>query len=418
MHVFVIRVRLLTLLTLGVLAGSSHLAAAAGVVGTGTAASCTEAALDVALAGGGLVTFNCGAAAVTISTTSVKTIAVDTTIDGGGLITLDGGGLVSDLIDVLVGITLTVSNLTLVDANPNPGEAEIGNTGTVIATNCTFANNNQGFGIFNERVLRATDCTFSGLAQAIIDIGGMETVANCTFSHNGEGIRTNGTVVAVNSTFSGNSANGILNTSGVVTVTNCTVTGSSSGPGIAGGAGATLTNTIVAGNPGGNCTGTTLDGGHNLEDGTSCGFTANSLSNTPADFDPAGLANNGGPTETIALLPASAAVDGGDDTVCSAPPVNGLDQRGFARPGTGHTHCSIGAFEFYLTPPPTSTPTATATETGTPIPAATATPVATSTPALPPLIKLQCMNGGWRNFIVPRQFKNQGDCIRFVNTGK
>jgi hypothetical protein len=30
------------------------------VVGTGTASSCTEAALDVALAGGGTVTFNCG----------------------------------------------------------------------------------------------------------------------------------------------------------------------------------------------------------------------------------------------------------------------------------------------------------------------------------------------------------------------
>ncbi|HEY7060244.1 MAG TPA: hypothetical protein VII06_02110 [Chloroflexota bacterium] len=44
--------------------------AAAGVVGAGTAASCTEAALNTALAGGGSVTFNCGAAAVVINVTA------------------------------------------------------------------------------------------------------------------------------------------------------------------------------------------------------------------------------------------------------------------------------------------------------------------------------------------------------------
>jgi hypothetical protein len=35
-------------------------ACAAGMVGTGTAESCTDAALDAALVGGGLVTFDCG----------------------------------------------------------------------------------------------------------------------------------------------------------------------------------------------------------------------------------------------------------------------------------------------------------------------------------------------------------------------
>lgn len=30
----------------------------------------------------------------------------------------------------------------------------------------------------------------------------------------------------------------------------------------------------------------------------------------------------------------------------------------------------------------------------------------------------QCQDGGWRTFTSPRAFKNQGDCIRFVNTGK
>ena len=36
----------------------------------------------------------------------------------------------------------------------------------------------------------------------------------------------------------------------------------------------------------------------------------------------------------------------------------------------------------------------------------------------PPTSKDQCDNGGWREFSVPRPFKNKGDCIRFVNTGK
>ena len=66
------------------------------VVGNGTAASCTEAALSAAVTAGGIITFSCGAAATTITVT--KTLALptdkDTTIDGGGLVTIDGGGAV------------------------------------------------------------------------------------------------------------------------------------------------------------------------------------------------------------------------------------------------------------------------------------------------------------------------------------
>ena len=36
----------------------------------------------------------------------------------------------------------------------------------------------------------------------------------------------------------------------------------------------------------------------------------------------------------------------------------------------------------------------------------------------PPTTKDQCKNGGWQRFNVPRKFKNQGDCIQYVNTGK
>ncbi len=61
------------------------------IVGDGTSASCTEAAFRSAVAGGGIVTFNCGAAPVTISVTSEVPVGKDTTIDGAGQVTLAGG---------------------------------------------------------------------------------------------------------------------------------------------------------------------------------------------------------------------------------------------------------------------------------------------------------------------------------------
>jgi len=66
------------------------------VVGTGTAASCTSAAVVSAVAAGGVITFNCGASPVTIPMAATAQIFNNTTntivIDGGGLVTLDGQG--------------------------------------------------------------------------------------------------------------------------------------------------------------------------------------------------------------------------------------------------------------------------------------------------------------------------------------
>jgi hypothetical protein len=39
-------------------------------------------------------------------------------------------------------------------------------------------------------------------------------------------------------------------------------------------------------------------------------------------------------------------------------------------------------------------------------------------PVGPPTNANQCKNGGWQTFNTPRSFKNQGDCIQYVNTGK
>ena len=461
-------------------AGAPSSTWAAGVVGTGTAASCSDAALDAALAGGGLVTFDCGGpATIDISTgTGTKMIAVDTTIDGGGLITISGGDAVG-LFSVNSGVAFTVENLTIANghigdgngggiANHN-GSLTVANStftgnsvgvcafgctgsgggidnegGTLTVTNSTFAGNSAGAGgglsnvggstvtvtnsTFSDNsghedgggisigggTLTVTDSTFTsniaGDGGGINKLGGTLTVTNSTFSGNrafaGGGIFNAGlgageTLTVTNSTFSGNSGDGgpqgagggICNV-GTLAVTDSTFTGNSAGAGgglsnaggrivtvanstfsdNSGGAGAgifnddrygtsTVTNTILAGSAsGGNCSHVT-DGGHNLDSGTSCGFSAAnaSLSNTDPQLDPAGLQDNGGPTQTVALCTAvgapvgctaaSPAIGAGDQTVCAAAPVNDRDQRGFVRPSVGHTQCSIGAYEADAVPP-------------------------------------------------------------------
>jgi len=213
--------------------------------------------------------------------------------------------------------------------------------------------------------LTVTDSTFSrnsasgfpgggGGGGGISAAGGTMTVANSTFSENSAGtnggaIQTDaGTYTVTNSTFFGNSAaqdgGGILNSGGGFTVTNSTFSGNTAardGGAIAPVGPFTLVNSIVANSPsGGNCLFPITDGGGNLQyPGTDCGGTI-----TSADplLDPAGLQNNGGPTETIALLPGSPAIDA---AVACPPPTT--DQRGVSRPqGAG---CDIGAFELEVT---------------------------------------------------------------------
>jgi hypothetical protein len=60
-----------------------------------------------------------------------------------------------------------------------------------------------------------------------------------------------------------------------------------------------------------------------------------------ADPGLAQLADNGGPTETVALQAASPAIGAADLATCQAAPIAGVDQRGERR----GTSCDIGAFE-------------------------------------------------------------------------
>lgn len=66
------------------------------VVGTGTPASCTSKAVVSAVARGGIITFNCGPAPMTIAmraTAKVRNTSARVVVDGGGLVTLSGSGV-------------------------------------------------------------------------------------------------------------------------------------------------------------------------------------------------------------------------------------------------------------------------------------------------------------------------------------
>jgi hypothetical protein len=104
---------------------------------------------------------------------------------------------------------------------------------------------------------------------------------------------------------------------------------------------ATFTNTIIALNKaasGPDCSQNLPSAGHNLESHMGCGFNnaVGDMQNTNPELGP--LANNGGPTQTLALLSGGPAIDAGSDMAC--PPI---DQRGISRPQG--PHCDIGAFE-------------------------------------------------------------------------
>ena len=183
----------------------------------------------------------------------------------------------------------------------------------------------------------------------IDNVGGTLTVSSSTFAGNragyyGGGIENSGTLTVSNSTFAGNNAHdgGGIDNRRTATVSNSTFADNSAswlgGGGIYNAKTMTLRNTIVAKSAaGGNCAGTITDGGGNLSypDATCPGIYGDPL------LGP--LQDNGGPTQTMALLSGSAAIDAANDAICAAPPVNNLDQRGITRPYG--PHCDIGAYE-------------------------------------------------------------------------
>ncbi len=171
------------------------------------------------------------------------------------------------------------------------------------------------------------------------------TITNSTFANNsvaGNGrsgglyLSNDGDVHIINSTFYNN-----VNANGYPTIN-------------AGSDSLDIVNSIVYSITDDNCNDSVTSLGHNIESGTTCGFSGEGdLSSTDALLG--SLANNGGPVRTMALLTGSPALDTAKDS--SAP---ATDARGTTRPQGSHS--DIGAFELAVatqstpvsTPPPDS----------------------------------------------------------------
>ncbi|MEP7357942.1 MAG: hypothetical protein ABI847_11920, partial [Anaerolineales bacterium] len=154
-------------------------APAGEVVGNGTGASCDEAALHNALAGGGDITFNCGGPA-TILLLNPQTIAAATSIDGGDLISLTGG-LTTRLFDVADGVPVTLRSIVLDSAYSGASDGgAISSGGMLTLDHVTIQHsqtdiNHSGGALFTTGPVSMTDSYFysnsGGNAGAIFALG-------------------------------------------------------------------------------------------------------------------------------------------------------------------------------------------------------------------------------------------------------
>ena len=267
----------------------------------GGAGSLRQAMLDICPAG--TITFG-GNTSITLTSASLI-VAKNMTIDGGSNAVNVSGSSTWGVFKVNSGVTASLNHLTITNGHANSGG-----------------------GIYNDGTLTVQNSTFS---------------ANSTtsdFGHGG-GIYNDGTLTVQNSTFSSNSA-------------------SYDGGGIFNDETLNLSNTILADSPSsGDCVnpGSIPIHDHNLiQDGT----CSPALSGNPLLGS---LANNGGPTQTMALLAGSPAIDAGNGTTCLT-----TDQRGVLRPQGAV--CDIGAFELVDAGAPdtsidSETPSTTPTESTT-----------------------------------------------------
>ncbi len=328
----------------------------------GNVGVCDEAHLLDALSGGGTVTFSCSG---TITLTATITVTASTTIDGKGQNVVISGNNAVRVFTVSSGAALNLNQLTVSDGRDLESGGGIYNYGTLTVSNSSISRNWGGWhggGICNDGTFTVTNSTISENGARVgagIDNPGMLTVSNSTIAHNyadhGGGIYSSGTLTMSNSTLANNqgglSGGGIDGTGPLMIVSSSTFSGNVGeyGSSFCGAASnVRFTNTILAGGWGlGNCCyGSFEDGGGNLS------YPDTTCPGIHADPKLGPLQDNGGPTQTMALLPGSPALDAGNDAVCAAPPVNNLDQRGVTRPVGAH--CDIGAFEGALKPPPSA----------------------------------------------------------------
>ena len=290
----------------------------------------------------------------------------------GGAVLLEGGSP-----------TLTVAQSTISDneaiggprvpfsgaggGNAFGGAIEAANTSSVTIVDSTLAGNEAIGGAGGSGALEGPSITGPGGAGGLgvggaIDDEGALTLVNDTIAGNTAGGGAGGASTTAQGAV-GLAAGGALSNLRSAVLASTTIDGNSAvGTGAVGGniylngGSMTIGDTIIAGgtvSAGGfdnDCSpGTVTDRGHNLEDdaGGQCG--ASGASDVPHGDPMLGrLASNGGPTQTIALLPGSPALGaGGACTDPASVPANEpllIDQRLLPRPSGGP--CDVGAFQF------------------------------------------------------------------------
>ncbi|WP_285548989.1 right-handed parallel beta-helix repeat-containing protein [Actinoplanes regularis] len=199
-------------------------------VGNGTPASCTSAAVVKAVAAGGIITFDCGPAPVTITMTAtakVKNAHTTLVLDGGNKVTLSGGGkrriLYMNTCDEAQGWTtshcqdqetprMTIQNMAFTGGNSTGDKTEGGGGGAIFVRGGHLKVINSRF--TNNKCDR-TGPDLGGAAIRVLDQGGDTPVyiAGSTFTggtcSNGSALSSIGVSWTVlNSVFSGNSAVG------------------------------------------------------------------------------------------------------------------------------------------------------------------------------------------------------------------
>jgi fibronectin-binding autotransporter adhesin len=282
--------------------------------------------------------------------------SVHKAIDGAGTsgLTISGGSSVG-VLSIATGVTFVLSGLTISDGSATDGGA-INNSGNLTVEDATLSQNSatDGGAIDNETggtlaILYSTLSDNSATSGGAIfnSIGAVAKITDSTIAGNtatnGGGIYNAGTLTTVSDTIADNSA------------------AASGGGGLyeAGSGTATLFDTIVALNTGGSpatiddITGTvSAASSFNLIDNaaTSGGLNFGQNGNivgVQSGLSTAGLANNGGPTYTIALAAGSAALNTGAATIAGQT-VPTVDQRGAVRNpdmiNEGKT-IDIGAYE-------------------------------------------------------------------------
>ena len=290
----------------------------------------------------------------------------------------NGGGVSN-----VLGGTLNLVNSTISDNSVGESGGGVYNAleSTLSIANSTISDNSvgdNGGGVFNfyQSTLSIANSTISGNSAdgsgggVYNALGDTLNLVSSTISGNSAGVNGGGIGSATdlvdaftsitNSTISGNSADnlggGIFNFGGQVILSNSTITANTAlagtGSGIASFGDAytqtTITSSIISGNPGPDvdlAAGTTnsfISNGNNLIGDGNAIAAFNNDGDITGNTDPglAPLTDNGGPTQTIALLSDSPAIDAG-----SNPSNLETDQRGVGFARIIGAAADIGAFE-------------------------------------------------------------------------